>query len=154
MAKQAAKYGKGDGGMDILLVEDNPSYVELTVRALGEIAGGDLRVEVAVSGERALEILLDEKAHLPRLVVLDLKLPKIGGHEVLRRLRGNPNTRYLPVVILSSSSVPSDIANSYRLGAYGYALRPLNFKRYVDVLADICAYWLVINVVAPADAVG
>ena len=154
MAKQAAKHGKGNGGMDILLVEDNPSYVELTVRALGEIAGDDLRVAVASTGERALEILLDRKRQLPRLVVLDLKLPGIGGKEVLRRLRSNPGTCHLPVVVLSSSSLPIDITESYSAGAYGYVVRPLNFKRYVDVLGDICAYWLVINVVAPADAVG
>jgi len=151
MPKTAAMNITGSGGMDILLVEDNPSYVELTQRALAEIAGADLRVEVAGTGERALEILHAGKTPLPRLVILDLKLPTLGGHEVLRRLRNDPRTRCLPVVVLSSSRVPADIAESYRAGAYGYVLRPLNFKSYVDVLGHICAYWLVINVTAPAD---
>jgi two-component system response regulator len=140
-------------GMDILLVEDSPSYVELTLRALREIAGDDLRVKVAASGGQALQILLDAKAaQLPRLVVLDINMPGMGGHEVLRRVRDNPATRYLPVVMLTSSNLPADVAESYRLGAYGYVTRPLNFERYIKMLADLIAYWLVINVAAPATA--
>jgi two-component system, response regulator len=141
------------GGMDILLVEDNPSYVELTLRALREIAGEDLRVRVASGGEQALQILRDAKpAELPRLVILDLNMPGMGGHEVLRSVREKPATRYVPVVMLTSSSKPADIAESYRLGAYGYVTRPLNFQSYIKMLADVIAYWLVINVAAPAAA--
>jgi two-component system, response regulator len=138
-------------GMDILLVEDSPSYVELTLRALREIAGEDLRVKVASTGAEALQILLDAKtAQLPRLVILDINMPGMGGHEVLRRVRDNPATRYLPVVMLTSSNLPADIAESYRLGAYGYVTRPLNFQSYIKMLADMIAYWLVINVTAHA----
>ncbi len=149
MDKDGSSTGKPNGGMDVLLVEDNPSYVDLTMRALGEISGGDLRVVVATTGEQAVEMLNDKRRQgMPRLVILDLKLPGIGGHEVLRRLRSNPGTRHLPVVVLSSSTLPADVTESYRNGAYGYVVRPLNFKSYVDVLANIIAYWMVVNVPA------
>ena len=133
-------------GIDILLVEDNPSYVELTLRALREIAKDSVRVDIAGDGERALAMLLSPKTyHLPRLVILDLKLPKLGGLEVLRQLRANPATRYLPVVMLTSSRVPSDVAESYRLGANSFVVRPMNFPTYLRVLGEIINYWLVTN---------
>lgn len=137
------------GGMDILLVEDNPNYVELTQRALREIAGDDLRVNVASTGEQALRILSGATAaQLPRLVILDINMPGMGGFEVLQRVRENPETRFLPVVMLTSSNLQGDIEQSYRLGAYGYVKRPLNFQSYIKVLADVIAYWLVINITA------
>lgn len=133
-------------GVDILLVEDNPSYVELTLRALREIAKDSVRVDIAGDGERALAMLLSPKAYrLPRLVILDLKLPKLGGLEVLRQLRANSATRYLPVVMLTSSRVPSDVAESYRLGANSFVVRPMNFPTYLRVLGEIINYWLVTN---------
>jgi len=136
----------GAEGVEILLVEDNPSYVELTLRALREIAKDSVRVEIAGDGERALSMLLVPNAsHLPRLVILDLKLPKLGGLEVLRQLRANAATRYLPVVMLTSSRVPSDVAESYRLGANSFVVRPMNFPTYLRVLGDIINYWLVTN---------
>jgi len=139
--------------MDILLVEDNPAYVELTLRALKEIAGGDLGVRVASSGAQALEILLEANARQrPRLVILDINMPGMGGHEVLRRVRENPAISCLPVVMLTSSGQASDIEQSYRLGAYGYVMRPMNFQSYIKMLADMIAYWLVINVPAPYPA--
>ena len=134
------------GGVEILLVEDNPSYVELTLRALREIAKDSVRVDIAGDGERALAMLLSPKVYrLPRLVILDLKLPKLGGLEVLRQLRTNPATRYLPVVMLTSSRVPSDVAESYRLGANSFVVRPMNFPTYLRVLGEIINYWLVTN---------
>lgn len=133
-------------GVEILLVEDNPSYVELTLRALREIAKDSVRVDIAGDGERALAMLLSPKAYrLPRLVILDLKLPKLGGLEVLRQLRANPATRYLPVVMLTSSRVPSDVAESYRLGANSFVVRPMNFPTYLRVLGEIINYWLITN---------
>lgn len=147
------KPGKGipANGVDILLVEDNPSYVELTLRALREVAKGELRIEIAGTGEQALDMLHHEAPlRRPRLVILDIKLPKLGGLEVLRRLREEPSTRYLPVVMLTSSRLPADVTESYRLGAYSYVVRPMNFPRYLKVLSDIIAYWLVINESAPA----
>ena len=133
-------------GVEILLVEDNPSYVELTLRALREIAKDSVRVDIAGDGERALAMLLPPKVYrLPRLVILDLKLPKLGGLEVLRQLRANPATRYLPVVMLTSSRVPSDVSESYRLGANSFVVRPMNFPTYLRVLGEIINYWLVTN---------
>ena len=133
-------------GVEILLVEDNPSYVELTLRALREIAKDSVRVDIAGDGERALAMLLSPKVYrLPRLVILDLKLPKLGGLEVLRQLRANPATRYLPVVMLTSSRVPSDVSESYRLGANSFVVRPMNFPTYLRVLGEIINYWLVTN---------
>lgn len=133
-------------GVEILLVEDNPSYVELTLRALREIAKDSVRVDIAGDGERALAMLLSPKVYrLPRLVILDLKLPKLGGLEVLRQLRANAATRYLPVVMLTSSRVPSDVAESYRLGANSFVVRPMNFPTYLRVLGEIINYWLVTN---------
>ena len=144
-AQQETPAAEGEG-VEILLVEDNPSYVELTLRALREIAKDSVRVDIAGDGERALAMLLSPKVYrLPRLVILDLKLPKLGGLEVLRQLRANPATRYLPVVMLTSSRVPSDVAESYRLGANSFVVRPMNFPTYLRVLGEIINYWLVTN---------
>ena len=144
-AQREAPAVEGEG-VEILLVEDNPSYVELTLRALREIAKDSVRVDIAGDGERALAMLLSPKVYrLPRLVILDLKLPKLGGLEVLRQLRANPATRYLPVVMLTSSRVPSDVAESYRLGANSFVVRPMNFPTYLRVLGEIINYWLVTN---------
>ncbi len=155
MQKEAPKYASAaEGeGVEILLVEDNPSYVELTLRALREIAKDSVRVDIAGDGERALAMLLSPKVQrLPRLVILDLKLPKLGGLEVLRQLRANAATRYLPVVMLTSSRVPSDVAESYRLGANSFVVRPMNFPTYLRVLGDIINYWLVTNEQPPSGA--
>ena len=142
-------------GVEILLVEDNPSYVELTLRALREIAKDSVRVDIAGDGEHALTMLLSPNVHrLPRLVILDLKLPKLGGLEVLRQLRANAATRYLPVVMLTSSRVPSDVAESYRLGANSFVVRPMNFPTYLRVLGDIINYWLVTNEQPPGGGSG
>ena len=148
MEMQESRGETGVRGMDILLVEDNPSYVDLTRRALREIGGDDLRVEFASDGEQALEIMRLEKSN-PQLIISDISMPGMGGLEMLRRIRDTPATRYVPVVMLTSSARPSDIAASYRFGAYGYARRPMNFQSYIKTLADIIAYWLVINVSAP-----
>jgi two-component system, response regulator len=148
--KRVTEPSADDEGAEILLVEDNPSYVELTLRALREIAKDRVRVDIASDGERALAMLLAPNAkHRPRLVILDLKLPKLNGLEVLRRLRANDATRYLPVVMLTSSRVPSDVTESYRLGANSFVVRPMNFPNYMKVLGEIVNYWLVTNEQAP-----
>lgn len=149
--KQQSERDASPEGVDILLVEDNPSYVELTLRALREIATDRLRVEVAGDGERALRILLEPNARrVPRLVVLDIKLPKLSGLEVLRRLRSREATRFLPVVVLTSSRVPDDVIESYRLGANSYVVRPMDFPNYLRILGEIVDYWLHTNEQPPA----
>lgn len=144
--RQGGAAGADAEGTDILLVEDNPSYVELTLRALRELAKDRVRIDIAEDGERAISMLLaPESARKPRLVILDIKLPKIGGIEVLRQLRADARTRYVPIVMLTSSRVPNDITESYRLGANSFVVRPMNFPAYLRVLGDIINYWLNTN---------
>ena len=135
----------------ILLIEDNPSDIALTKRALekGRI-GNDLIV--AEDGQEALDYLFCIGAHtgrdvsdLPALVLLDLKLPKVPGLEVLRRIRANTPTRRLPVVILTSSKAEQDLAAGYDLGVNSYVRKPVDFKEFVQAIEQLGLYWLVSN---------
>lgn len=137
--------------VEILLVEDNPADVELTLRALkkNKIAN---RVEVAVDGEEALDFIFARGEYserriesLPKLILLDLKLPKIGGLEVLKEIKGHPKTRMIPVVILTSSKEERDIVESYSLGVNSYIVKPVDFSKFVDSVRDLGMYWLLIN---------
>lgn len=131
----------------ILLVEDNPDDVELTLHAFkkSEIAN---TVVVARDGVEALERLLppDGTPGLePAVVLLDLKLPRVDGHEVLRRIRDDPRTRLLPVVILTSSSEDRDMTWCYENGANSYISKPVDFPEFLEVASLLCRYWLVLN---------
>lgn len=139
----------------ILLVEDNPSDIELTRRALhkSHIANELVVVE---DGQEALDYLLDldplTNAYLndlPALILLDLKLPKVDGLQVLRAIRTDDHTSRLPVVILTTSSEEQDIAQSYDLGANSYIRKPVDFKQFVEAVSHLGLYWLVINEPAP-----
>ena len=136
----------------ILLVEDNPDDVELTLRALksSNIAN---RVTVARDGVEALDYLLapDKVPRPPELVLLDLKLPRVDGLEVLRRIRAEPRTRLLPVVILTSSTEEEDMVKSYALGANSYVRKPVSFGDFADAVRQLGLYWLVLNL-APTPA--
>ncbi len=127
----------------IVLVEDNRDDEELTLRALhrNNIAND---VRVARDGAEALELLLAE-GDLPQVVLLDLKLPKIDGLEVLRRLRANERTRLLPVVVLTSSREERDVIESYSLGANSYVRKPVDFAQFVEAVRNLGLYWLVLN---------
>lgn len=140
----------------ILLVEDNPDDELLALRALGKngIAGD---VVVAHDGVEALDYLFATGDHagrdasvLPRLILLDLNLPKVSGLEVLRRLRSDERTRLLPVVILSSSSEQRDMHDGYSLGANSYVRKPVNFEQFVRAVEQLKSYWLVLNEVPPS----
>ena len=140
----------------ILLVEDNDDDVQLTLRALRQhrIANS---VKVVSDGAEALDFLFCRGAYaerpldeLPQLVLLDLKLPKVPGLDVLKRLREEPRTRRLPVVILTSSNVESDLARSYDLGANSYIRKPVDFTRFTDTVNSLGLYWLVLNEMPPA----
>lgn len=128
----------------ILLVEDNPDDEKLTLRALkkNNIANP---VVVARDGAEAIELLLGDKAELFALVLLDLKLPKVAGLKVLERMRADPRTKMVPVVILTSSKEESDLVAGYSLGANSYICKPVDFHKFVEAVAMLGMYWLMLN---------
>ena len=135
----------------ILLVEDNKDGIDLTLRAFRrlEIA---TRVDVVRDGEEALAYLLgthgeeEIKPHEPpSIVLLDLNLPKVGGLDVLKRIRSEERTRAVPVVVLSTSGAPADVLESYRIGVNSYVQKPVDFIAFIDVLRNLCRYWITIN---------
>lgn len=132
------------GPARILLVEDDRADEALTLLALEE-ADVPNAVDVARDGLEALECLLDRGRPLPGLVLLDLKLPKIGGLEVLRRLREHERTRLLPVVILTNSRERLDLVTGYANGANSYLRKPVNFDQFAAAVGQLCAYWLELN---------
>jgi len=130
---------------DVLLVEDNPDDVELTLRALKRARLVN-PVRVARDGAEALELLFGEGARLkPKVVLLDLKLPRVSGLEVLERIRGAEATRTLPVVVLTSSREEPDIRRAYELGANSYVVKPVEFEKFVAAVGEVGQYWLVLN---------
>jgi CheY-like chemotaxis protein len=133
----------------ILLVEDNPDDEELTVRALRMRTTAS--VEVARDGYEALDHLFNDAKDIPRLVLLDLKLPNIDGFEVLRRIRADERTCLTPVVILTSSDAPVDVAAGYRHGANSYVRKPLDFGQFSEAVHQLGLYWLVVNSQPPRD---
>ena len=128
----------------ILLVEDSLDDEALTLRALDK-AGIANRIEVARDGAAALERLHGPEATLPRVVLLDLKLPKLDGLEVLRRLRAHPRTRLLPVVVLTSSDLDDDLAQSYELGANAYVRKPVEFGEFSEAVRQLGLFWFLVN---------
>ena len=134
----------------VLLVDDSRDDVDLALRAFAK-SGITSEIVVASDGQEALDYLFSTGAHasrapdLPQLVLLDLNLPKIEGREVLRRMRADPRTKLLPVVILSTSNQESDIAKSYELGANSYVRKPVDFGQFVAVTKQLAMYWLGLN---------
>ena len=139
----------------ILLVEDNPDDVELTLRAFAKSQVAN-SIEVVNDGAAALDYLLPagastlgEQKALPEVVLLDLKLPKVDGLDVLRRLRADERTRRLPVVILTSSNEDRDLVRGYDLGANSFVRKPVDFSAFLEAAQQIGQYWLVLNQPAP-----
>lgn len=130
----------------ILLVEDNPMDVELTLRAFAKRNLAN-PVEVARDGEEAmLRVDAWERGELPPLLVLlDLKLPKVDGLDILRRIKAHPRLRSIPVVVLTTSSEDSDMRSAYQLGANSYIVKPVSFDNFMEVVAQIELYWGVLN---------
>lgn len=142
-------------GQVILLVEDNPKDEELTLRALKR-SNVLNEVIVAHDGLEALDYLFSRGAHagrdpeaMPHVVLLDLKLPKLDGLEVLRALRADHRTKLLPVVVLTSSKEDQDLIQSYSLGANSYVQKPVDFAQFVEAVRYLGLYWLVMNLAAP-----
>ena len=137
--------------VEILLVEDNENDIELTLHALRAENLGN-QIHVAHDGEEALEFLAAQANHLtagtgilPKLILLDLKLPKVDGLEVLRQVKSNPATQVIPVVVLTSSKQDEDLVRSYRSGVNSYLQKPVNFEQFRKMIKDLGLYWLVVN---------
>lgn len=137
--------------VELLLIEDNPEDLELTQRALKK-ANLTNRIQVARDGVEALEFIFCEGPHAmrniadgPKLILLDLKLPKIDGLEVLRRLKGDPRTRAIPVVVLTSSKEQRDVVESYELGVNSYIVKPVDFEGFAAAVQKLGLYWLLLN---------
>ena len=137
--------------LDILLVEDNKDDLELALHALRKERLAN-RIQIARDGEEALDFLFcrgefsDRSLnHQPRLVLLDLKLPKVDGMEVLKQLKSDPRTKNIPVVILTSSKEERDLVSSYNLGANSYIQKPVDFDQFRETVKQVGLYWLVVN---------
>jgi two-component system response regulator len=142
----------------ILLVEDNPDDIELTLRAFDKINIIN-QIIVAKDGEEALDYLFDTGSHagrlprrLPEVVLLDLKLPKIDGLDVLRRMRADQRTRRLPVVVLTSSNDEQDVLRSYDLGANSFVQKPVDFAEFMEAARHLGLFWLGLNETSPEGA--
>jgi len=141
--------------IEILLVEDNADDVELCLHALRKEKLSN-RIHVARDGEEALDFLFARGKHsarlpeqLPKLVLLDLKLPKVDGIQVLREVKNAQLTKLIPVVVLTSSREERDLVNSYQLGVNSYLQKPVDFEEFRTIVKQVGLYWLVVNQVAP-----
>jgi CheY-like chemotaxis protein len=137
--------------IEILLVEDNPYDAELALRSLknNHLAN---RVIVVRDGEEALDFIFARGAFsdrrvedIPRVILLDLKLPKVDGLEVLKAVKNDPRTRFIPVVVLTSSKEEKDIVESYQLGANSYIVKPVDFDKFIEAVNSLGLYWLLLN---------
>lgn len=145
---------KLDKPVDILLVEDSPKDLELTLYTLREnnLANS---IEVARDGEEALDFLFcrngfserSENNH-PKVIMLDLKLPKVDGLEVLKAIKSDPKTKSIPVVVLTSSREENDLIESYKLGVNSYIVKPIDFSQFVSAIKELGYYWLLHNIVS------
>jgi CheY-like chemotaxis protein len=135
---------------DVLLVEDNPNDALLAIRSLKESKLANEIVHLK-DGQEAIDYLLQQgsyagkKVFLPKVILLDLKLPKVNGLEVLKALRANPETKLVPIVILTSSQVESDLIESYKLGANSYIVKPVDFENFSKSIREVGLYWLILN---------
>jgi len=137
--------------VEILLVEDNPNDVELTLHAF-KVNHLSNRIHVVGDGEEALEFLFCTGAYSqrsmrngPKVILLDLKLPKVDGLEVLRRIKGDARTRIIPVVVLTSSREERDIVESYNLGVNSYIVKPVDFEQFTESVRQLGLYWVLLN---------
>lgn len=144
--------------VEILLVEDNPDDLELALHALRREKLAN-HIEVARDGEQALDFIFCRASYAqrnfndqPKLILLDLKLPKVDGLQVLREIKEDPRTKTIPVVILTSSKEEKDLVEGYRLGVNSYIQKPVDFEQFRRSIKSVGLYWLVVNQPPPADA--
>jgi len=140
-----------NGGVEILLVEDNPNDVELALHAFQKYKLTN-RIHVVRDGAEALDFIFctgpyagRDFADKPKVILLDIKLPKVDGLEVLRKLKGDPKTSTIPVVMLTSSREERDIVEGYRLGSNSYIVKPVEFEQFTDAVRELGMYWLLLN---------
>lgn len=137
--------------VEILIVEDNPSDAEMALRAFKKNNLTN-KILVVEDGEEALDYLFSKgqyatknKDSRPKIILLDLKLPKINGLEVLKEIKSHPETKIIPVIVLTSSKEESDIIESYQLGVNSYIVKPVDFEKFVEAVRDLGFYWLLLN---------
>jgi two-component system, response regulator len=131
--------------IEILLVEDNPDDAELTIRALRKNSLANHLLHVA-DGEEALDFLFSaNSSSMPKIILLDIKMPKVNGIEVLKRLKSDPDRRIIPVVVLTSSREERDIIETYKLGVNAYIVKPVEFDKFIRAVSEIGIFWLVLN---------
>lgn len=137
--------------VDILIVEDNPEDAEMALRAFKKNNLSN-KVFVVEDGEEALDFVFSRGEYAnrtdlkkPRIILLDLKLPKIGGLEVLKEIKQHPETKMIPVIILTSSKEERDMMESYQLGVNSYIVKPVEFDKFVEAVKDLGLYWLLLN---------
>ena len=131
--------------VEILLVEDNPDDAELTIRALrkNNLANNLLHLQ---DGEEALNYLFAEGAmQIPKLILLDLKMPKVDGIEVLKRIKCDEEKKIIPIVVLTSSKEEQDVINSYKLGVNSYIVKPVEFDKFMNAVSEVGLFWLLLN---------
>ena len=136
--------------VDILLIEDNPEEAELAMRSLkkSKVANNLVHID---DGEEALDYIFargkyaGSKTANPRMILLDLNLPKVGGLEILKEVKGDERTKMIPVVVLTSSQEHRDVIESYKLGVNSYIVKPVNFESFSQAIAELNMYWLVLN---------
>jgi two-component system response regulator len=136
---------KNNLAVEVLLVEDNPDDAELTIRVLKKHNLANSLVHLH-DGEAALEFLFEkENNNVPRLILLDLKMPKVDGIEVLKKIKHDEKKKMIPVVILTSSKEERDIIESYKLGVNAYVVKPVEFEKFVEAVAQLGLFWLLLN---------
>ena len=130
--------------VEVLLIEDNPDDAELTIRVLNKHHLANNLVHLH-DGEEALNFLFSTNNNTPKLILLDLKMPKVDGIEVLRKIKGDQHKKMIPVVILTSSKEERDIIESYQLGVNAYVVKPVEFEKFVEAVAQLGLFWLLLN---------
>ena len=130
--------------VEVLLIEDNPDDAELTIRVLKKHNLANNLVHLQ-DGAEALKFLFESNTSTPRLILLDLKMPKVDGIEVLRKIKGDEHKKLIPVVVLTSSKEERDIVESYKLGVNAYVVKPVEFEKFVEAVAQLGLFWLILN---------
>jgi two-component system, response regulator len=130
--------------VEVLLIEDNPDDAELTIRVLKKHHLANNLVHLH-DGEEAINFLFSKNNNTPKLILLDLKMPKVDGIEVLRKIKGDEQKKMIPVVVLTSSKEERDIIESYQLGVNAYVVKPVEFEKFVEAVAQLGLFWLLLN---------